>query len=212
MIELLFVIAAIATMAAILFPVFARARERARKHSCLSNLVNIGFALQMYAADHGGRFPPVEDDLSLLEARYLRVPQVFLCPSSDPFGVPMGAPANPRLYDPKAPPSRYDEPSRASGTSYYYRAGHWPVEAPSLPVVSDQSALHSDQANALYSDGHTASLQDTAWRAAGFRPLADVWPPAPYREQRGGWPGMPATPPGAGMRAPGAAPPGGGSE
>ena len=51
LIELLVVIAIIAILAAILFPVFARAREQARKTSCLSNLKQIGLGILMYAQD-----------------------------------------------------------------------------------------------------------------------------------------------------------------
>ena len=52
LIELLVVIAIIAILAAILFPVFARAREKARQASCLSNLKQIGLAFMMYAQDY----------------------------------------------------------------------------------------------------------------------------------------------------------------
>ncbi len=55
LIELLVVIAIIAILAAILFPVFARAREKARQTSCLSNLKQIGLAAQMYAQDYDER-------------------------------------------------------------------------------------------------------------------------------------------------------------
>jgi prepilin-type N-terminal cleavage/methylation domain-containing protein/prepilin-type processing-associated H-X9-DG protein len=54
LIELLVVIAIIAVLAAILFPVFAKARESARKASCVSNLRQIGNALAMYAEDYDG--------------------------------------------------------------------------------------------------------------------------------------------------------------
>src|SRR5947209_14838124 len=57
LIELLVVIAIIAILAAILFPVFAQAREQARKTSCLSNLKQIGIALTMYRQDFDGRGP-----------------------------------------------------------------------------------------------------------------------------------------------------------
>src|SRR5256885_15296467 len=52
LIELLVVIAIIAILAAILFPVFAQAREKARAITCLSNEKNIGTAIQMYAQDY----------------------------------------------------------------------------------------------------------------------------------------------------------------
>jgi prepilin-type N-terminal cleavage/methylation domain-containing protein/prepilin-type processing-associated H-X9-DG protein len=52
LIELLVVIAIIAILAAILFPVFAQAREKARQTSCLSNLKQMGTALMMYAQDY----------------------------------------------------------------------------------------------------------------------------------------------------------------
>jgi prepilin-type N-terminal cleavage/methylation domain-containing protein/prepilin-type processing-associated H-X9-DG protein len=58
LIELLVVIAIIAILAAILFPVFAQARESARMTSCLSNLKQIGLAMTMYAQDYDERFAP----------------------------------------------------------------------------------------------------------------------------------------------------------
>ncbi|MBC7288429.1 MAG: prepilin-type N-terminal cleavage/methylation domain-containing protein [Armatimonadetes bacterium] len=55
LIELLVVVAIIAILAAILFPVFARAREKAAQTSCLSNLKQIGLAVMMYAQDYDER-------------------------------------------------------------------------------------------------------------------------------------------------------------
>ena len=57
LIELLVVIAIIAILAAILFPVFAQAREKARQTSCLSNLKQIGTAVQLYTDDYDETYP-----------------------------------------------------------------------------------------------------------------------------------------------------------
>lgn len=57
LIELLVVIAIIAVLAAILFPVFARARENARRASCQSNLKQIGVSFAMYLQDYDDRYP-----------------------------------------------------------------------------------------------------------------------------------------------------------
>ena len=54
LIELLVVIAIIAILAAILFPVFARAREKARQSSCLSNVKQLTLGNMMYAQDYNG--------------------------------------------------------------------------------------------------------------------------------------------------------------
>src|SRR5438874_7245986 len=57
LIELLVVIAIIAIIAAILFPVFAAARDKARQAACFSNLKQIGYALHMYLQDYDDRLP-----------------------------------------------------------------------------------------------------------------------------------------------------------
>ncbi|HHX39440.1 MAG TPA: DUF1559 domain-containing protein [Armatimonadetes bacterium] len=64
LIELLVVIAIIAILAAILFPVFARARENARKAACQSNLKQIGNALMMYVQDYDETLPIVTTAIS----------------------------------------------------------------------------------------------------------------------------------------------------
>ena len=57
LIELLVVIAIIAILAAILFPVFARARENARRSSCMSNMKQLGLGIMQYTQDYDERFP-----------------------------------------------------------------------------------------------------------------------------------------------------------
>ena len=68
LIELLVVIAIIAILAAILFPVFAQAREKARQTSCLSNCKQLGTALQLYLDDYDETYPRVgvaKDDATI---------------------------------------------------------------------------------------------------------------------------------------------------
>jgi len=67
LIELLVVIAIIGILAAMVFPVFARARESARKAVCLSNVKNIALAIQMYLADNNDTLPPGEHRLEVVE-------------------------------------------------------------------------------------------------------------------------------------------------
>lgn len=91
LIELLVVIAIIAVVAAILFPVFARAREKAKAAACVSNLKQIGMALTLYADDHDDLLPRAT---SLLRASpslpsalpnvmrpYVASTAVFQCPA-----------------------------------------------------------------------------------------------------------------------------------
>ncbi len=69
LIELLVVIAIIAILAAILFPVFARARESARKTSCLSNTKQVMLAMKQYLADYDGKTPPNRQPIYRSDAR-----------------------------------------------------------------------------------------------------------------------------------------------
>jgi len=83
LIELLVVIAIIAILAAILFPVFARARESARNANCQSNLKQIGSALNMYAQDYDGMYVRYGGTLLWSEKiePYVKNSGVFLCPN-----------------------------------------------------------------------------------------------------------------------------------
>jgi prepilin-type N-terminal cleavage/methylation domain-containing protein/prepilin-type processing-associated H-X9-DG protein len=88
LIELLVVIAIIAILAAILFPVFARARENARRSSCQSNLKQIGLGIMQYTQDYDERLPMSETTWSTApywhEAiqPYIKSTQLFRCPSN----------------------------------------------------------------------------------------------------------------------------------
>ncbi len=95
LIELLVVIAIIAILAAILFPVFAQAREKARQTSCLSNMKQLGLSLTIYAQDYDGTLPMTSWEVGALKSKihwsylvqpYVKNLQIFVCPS-DPTPV-----------------------------------------------------------------------------------------------------------------------------
>src|SRR5688500_16216487 len=83
LIELLVVIAIIAILASILFPVFARAREKARQIACLSNERQVGLAFQQYLQDNDEAFPFNKDPLPWIDTvqPYLKNREVYRCPS-----------------------------------------------------------------------------------------------------------------------------------
>ena len=86
LIELLVVIAIIAILAAILFPVFARARENARRSSCQSNLKQVGLGVLQYAQDYDERLTFSNYDNTNLRwmdvlQPYIKSEQIFNCPS-----------------------------------------------------------------------------------------------------------------------------------
>jgi prepilin-type N-terminal cleavage/methylation domain-containing protein/prepilin-type processing-associated H-X9-DG protein len=94
LIELLVVIAIIAILAAILFPVFAQARDKARQVGCLSNMKQVGIGLTMYAQDYDETLPLANDrveNFALPTARpnflgslipYIKSKPIFNCPAT----------------------------------------------------------------------------------------------------------------------------------
>jgi prepilin-type N-terminal cleavage/methylation domain-containing protein/prepilin-type processing-associated H-X9-DG protein len=84
LIELLVVIAIIAILAAILFPVFARARAKAQQNNCLSNLKQLQLGLIMYASDYDNTFPCYGSGVDVWQGLilpYVKNTQIYICPS-----------------------------------------------------------------------------------------------------------------------------------
>ena len=88
LIELLVVIAIIAVLAAILFPVFARAREKANQTTCLNNQRQISTGFHMYLQDHDEMFPLATSWTQDLSGSYGLVGGVWDCPTSSYIGKP----------------------------------------------------------------------------------------------------------------------------
>ncbi|BDI32027.1 hypothetical protein CCAX7_40780 [Capsulimonas corticalis] len=87
LIELLVVIAIIAILAAILFPVFAKARDKARQTACLSNEKQMALAFMQYIQDNDERFPACFDNIRIMNWGQLIYPyvkslNVYKCPSN----------------------------------------------------------------------------------------------------------------------------------
>jgi prepilin-type N-terminal cleavage/methylation domain-containing protein len=94
LVEILVVMVILASLAAVAFPVFARARENARRASCKSNLHQIGIALSLYRADYDGMDPdkglrlshsqlglPYPSSLTVFFRDYVKNREVLFCPS-----------------------------------------------------------------------------------------------------------------------------------
>jgi prepilin-type N-terminal cleavage/methylation domain-containing protein/prepilin-type processing-associated H-X9-DG protein len=98
LIELLVVIAIVSVLAAILFPAFARARENARRTSCLSNLKQIGLGFMQYTQDYDEAYPlssfPANNISWTVSAQpYMRSLQLYRCPSD--VGTRWNTPSSP---------------------------------------------------------------------------------------------------------------------
>jgi prepilin-type processing-associated H-X9-DG protein/prepilin-type N-terminal cleavage/methylation domain-containing protein len=195
-IELTVVFCIIAILAAILFPVFARARAKAQQNGCLRNLMNIGVGLRVYAQDNYGHFPAVDNDLSPLLARAVPDPLVLICPGAR---NPLGA----------VPAGTIPAPPPASLLDYVYWAGACDDDRPSFAICADdQESRHNQGANYLWVDGHVkwmamsnavpgapgagSSVDSAALREGGeeqlqrLRELKPGYQPDPSRQPRPG--------------------------
>ena len=178
LIEILVVIAIIAMLAAILFPVFARARENARRSSCQSNLKQLSLATMQYTQDYDDHFPlgisasasGVFTALDLVQP-YAKSKQIAICPSdAEPFDVdlsslaPTIAPSSYSANDKIATTPEFGGPAPAS-LAQIHQTSRIPLIwdavldtttaplTPGLPNVIAQRR-HLDGANCAFVDGH----------------------------------------------------------
>jgi prepilin-type N-terminal cleavage/methylation domain-containing protein/prepilin-type processing-associated H-X9-DG protein len=175
LIELLVVIAIIAILAAILFPVFARAREKARQSSCLSNVKQITLGLDMYNNDYDGYWPSYHSDYmgwAELVMPYVKNEQIFHCPSHDSTAsATLSYAANDSSFKSYGNgPWSYatyvghrsdvEEPAETALITEYH--GSWSVST-GLPKLRwparDMSVAHNGGCNIGFADGHAKWLK-----------------------------------------------------
>ena len=171
LIELLVVIAIIAILAAILFPVFARAREKARQASCESNMKQIGLGILMYASDYDGCFPynwtggPGGCDTNLVTVYdwmettqpYTKNWQVYKCPSTS-YGGTMSAEGLPIAGCQQGPGFR-SHAHRYGG--YALNCGHRGQPIPPGPGSNPNDAPKKD--TDINSPAGTGMIFETDW-------------------------------------------------
>lgn len=172
LIELLVVLAVISVLAGLLLPAVSRATESGRATACLSNLRQIGLALQMYVDDHGNRLPVMRDrqfeaalesltnavsttnalaSIDQVLAPYLNAPRVFQCPSDRRGFFELTG-------------SSYSWNSLLNGQdAFHLRVFSLDFDPHQIPVVFDKEAFHAARGpgrgvNYLYADGHIKNL------------------------------------------------------
>ncbi len=198
LIELLVVIAIIAILAAILFPVFARAREKARQTSCLSNVKQLGLGFLMYAQDYDDHLPPMSNPGGrwyVLIDPYIKNRQILRCPSSKfaiSYGVSYrnlaedvgagGRGCGLAYIDEPAEALMLGETQRHNGSSVSQMDWYYSLRMYSLGQISgyDTNGIptpgrHNDGNNVCFCDGHakwvkTNLMMDRSWSGWAKQP------------------------------------------
>ncbi len=187
LIELLVVIAIIAILAAILFPVFARARENARRSSCQSNLKQIGLGIFQYTQDYDEKLPAAGGDKQgdmpwqLATQPYLKSTQIFKCPSNTGSATDIVAQSNPNNVANGGIPVSYicngggsysDSFSGAFGNNADGSVGQRPMNrsADNNRAISGGAALaqldSSSQTILVFENGRPASANSDLYNAS----------------------------------------------
>ncbi len=188
LIELLVVIAIIAILASILFPVFARARESARRTGCLANLAQLGKATLMYCQDYDEMFPAACSYAATSDPGNRWGPSSVMWPNAPYFSeVIMPYVKNVGVFQcPTYYAANRQEWADLGNTSYWYVAGHpgYVVPANSFAAgdwyrrrnLAGESLANSDSSASMISDNspgnHEAKGGGLWWRGvdkAGFR-------------------------------------------
>jgi len=176
LIELLVVVAIIALLAAILFPVYASAREKARAATCLSNYHEIALAIHMYAQDNDDKTPNDGSSFGgLIEdcQPYAHNTKIFICPDDSDY-VHEGRPGTYRM------PDLYQGKPLSCGWSDPYNPGHTTVSASTTlayeaehdidknhPTKITPTFRHSGGTQYLLFDGHAKWMKGQAPDADG---------------------------------------------
>jgi prepilin-type N-terminal cleavage/methylation domain-containing protein/prepilin-type processing-associated H-X9-DG protein len=201
LIELLVVIAIIAIIAALLFPVFAQARDRARQATCLSNLHQIGLAIRIYMQDNDGACflqHPFEADVrangnaierarelpwTVLFYPYVRNHGVYFCPS-DPVGHTKTQAPDLATYDQLEQPELDQADSGAIAAESYVLNSLLTHLTRGYDRINDAGGANLSGPFVIMSERNAAGLDlDEQYPLSNTKDDYDVWLGAPQLEQ-----------------------------
>ncbi len=162
LIELLVVIAIIAILAAILFPVFARAREKARQTTCTSNQRQLAASMQMFAQDHEETLPGTTSVWADLKVE----PNVLTCPTLGKI------PPNGYIYNAFIAGSSLGEIQDPTNLPLTVDGGHAVITSRGADAnigygPADIDTRHSGKAIYSFADGHVAAGNQTEMPLSG---------------------------------------------
>ncbi|HEY3418125.1 MAG TPA: prepilin-type N-terminal cleavage/methylation domain-containing protein, partial [Armatimonadota bacterium] len=190
LIELLVVIAIIAILAAILFPVFAKAREKARQTTCLNNQKQINVAIMMWVQDHDETFPVASTWVTDMASTYGVTGKVWDCPTTSFKGTEsapdyfyvggsfLSSAALGDVKDPAAAPLTADLASPKDNSPYIKDTDN-PNDV-NLAVSTVDKTRHNNGAVFSFVDGHTAWLAKETIIPTMFIPSITDYTPMKY--------------------------------